>query len=1397
MLCRLLKRSCRALLGVGCLAVLSPDPTAQPFLPAAGTRTASASAASGPGTQQRATAASPVPAEPAAAVTNAAPLAIEPLGQCSRRTSLVISEIMYHPPRTMLGAKQARLEYVELFNALGEPLDIGGYKLSGDVDYTVPAHTVIPGGEFLVIARAPEDLQTVCGISGVLGPWGGAATNGLPNDGGTIRLRHRTGALFLEVKYSDKSPWPAAADGAGHSLVLARPSFGEGDPRAWAASDSVGGSPGRPDPITPDPLLAVVINEFLAHTDNQAPNFVELYNHSNQPLDISGCFLSDDPETNQFVIPPGTIIPARGFVSYDAAQLGFGLKASGEAIFFRNAAKTRVLDAVRFDGQAQGVSFGRYPDGAPDFRELASPTPGTNNAAPLTRDIVINEIMYHPISRNDDDQYLELYNRGAKAVDLGGWKFTDGIDYTFPSNSVIAADGYLVVARNAPRLLTLYTNLGGGNLVGDFNGTLAHGGERIALAMPQPMVTSNDQGSVSNTLYVVVNEVTYNTGGRWPQWADGGGSSLELIDPRSDNRLASNWADSDETAKAPWTYVANTGVLDNPHDAGVLPDQLQVLLQGAGECLIDDLEVLDTNGANGITNSNFEDGVNGWTAEGTEEQSSWEPNEGFNSARCYHVRAVDRGDNTVNRIRTPLRSALTPGSIATIRAKVRWLRGHPEILFRLRGTWLEAVGTMTTPTNPGTPGARNSRAAPNAPPAIYDVAHYPILPAVNQPVVVTARVQDPDGLTSVSLRYRLDPAADCDTVPMTDDGTGGDAVAGDGVFSATIPGQATGVLAAFHVLATDGATPGVSSTFPNDAPTRECLIRFGETLPAGDFPAYLVWMTQATFNAWSSSSRSPLNNTPNDVTFALGDRRAIYNAQGRFAGSPYIAPGYNTPAGNRCGYKFDFAPDERFLGSSSLVLDFPGGHPIRENTALQENMAYWIADQLDMPFSHRYFIRLRVNGVTDMQRGGVAEAVFKPDAEYLKTWWPGEPRDLFFRVDRGYEFSDARRLLADPMPTLQVFTTPDLVLGGTNTEKKTARYRWNWNQRAYVSNNDYTHLFALVDAVNAPGPEPYTSRTEALVDIDEWMHFFALNHIINNFDSYGHDIGKNSYAYLPDHGKWQLLLFDIDWLMLVAPAGLGNYTATTGPLFNSNDPVIARMYNHPPFRRAYLRVVQEAVNGPLLAANCNPAMDAKYRSLAANGVTMSDGAPLVDPSALKTWFSDRRGFLLAQLAQVAADFAVSGPGNITANSTLVTLSGTAPVTIKTITVNGSEWPVTWNDVTHWTLRVPVAYGTNRLSVVGCDVRGNPVPGASAAVTAVYAGDVPAPPRLTANLNGSQFTLTWTTMPGKIYRIEYADDLDAPAWTTLSRDQTAADWSDSVSLDLPDAQRRFYRVLAVQ
>ena len=1229
------------------------------------------------------------------------PLSFEALGQCSRRTSLVLSEIMYHPTNS-------NLEYVEFFNSRGEPQDLTGYQLAGSVSFTFPAGSRIDGGGFVVVARSPADLQNVYGLAGVLGPY----TNHLPNSKGTVQLVNQAGGVLLEANYGTTPPWPVSPDGAGHSLVLARASYGEGNVLAWAASDAVGGSPGRMDPVTADPLRQVVINEFLANTGPSGIDFIELFNRSSQPLDLSGCSLSDDPEINKFVLPPGTTIAGRGFLAYDQTQLGFTLNPAGGTLYWRNASGTRVLDAVRYEGQRNGISFGRSPDGSARLLALAQPTPGTINTPAYYGDIVINEIMYAPISLNDDDQYVELYNRGTNTVDLSGWQFISGIRFTFPSNKMIAPDGYFVVARNASRMLTNYPNLNAANLAGNFSGTLAHLGERLALAMPQVAITADDQGVLAtNTVYPVVNEVTYQSGGRWGQWSHEGGSSLELIDPRADNSLAPNWADSDETHKADWTPVSATGTIDN---GDVAADELQLLLQGVGEILVDNVQVLDSTGQNRIANGTFESGASGWVAEGAEKTSSLEPSEGFNSSQSYHLRAVEKGDNQVNRVHTPLTSALAAGTTdVTIQAAVRWLKGDPELLLRLRGNWLECAAEIPTPPNLGTPGMRNSRFVSNAPPAIVEVQHAPILPAAYQAILVTAQVSDPDGLGSVVLKYRLDPNAAYSTITMTDDGTGGDAAAGDGVWSATIPGQAPGTMIAFCIQATDAFVPPAASTFPNDAPVRECLVRVGEVQPTGNYPVYRLWMTQATFNTWNNNNR--LDNSFNDVTFVLGDKRVIYNGGARFKGSPYISPSYCGPACGRCGYSFSIPADDLFLGEQELVVDWPGGHG-GETTALQEQMCYWIADRLNLPWSHRHTIRLHINGVTDDARKATFEAVVQPAGGFVKEWSPNDSSGELFKIERAFEFSDSDGLVADPEPRLQNYTT-------TGGLKKRERYRWNFMFRSTDRRDDYTNLLALVDAVNASAPEPYASAAFGLIDIEEWMGIFATEHIIENFDAYGHEIGKNMYAYLPPCGKWQLYMFDLDWAMLAAPIYSSMYAASAGPLFNADDPTITRMYAFPPFVRAYWRAVQNAVNGPLQAANCNPVIDAKSQSLFANGIAWCDGQPLTQPGGVKTWFSERLAALQAQLATVAAPFTLS---SVVLTNNVALVSGTAPIAVQTLWFNGAQWPLAWTSVSNWTATVVLQLGTNQWTVVGADPHGQPVPGALTNVTAVYNGAPPSP-----------------------------------------------------------------------
>ena len=366
--------------------------------------------------------------------SNATLNVLQRLGPSSRRSGLVFSEIMYHPTNRV---DLRNLEFIELHNSNPFPEDISGWRLSGAVDFTFPANTILAGESYLVVGPAPADLQTVYGLSGVLGGF----TNHLDNEGATLRLRKKSGAVVLEVNYSDQPPWPIAADGTGHSLVLRDPTWGENNSKAWGASARKGGSPGGSDLLPSGPLEKVVINEVLAHTDLPLLDFIELHNHSTNAVELLGCALSDDPVTNKFRFTNSTVLPPGGFLALDENQLGFRLASDGETIYFVSADDTRVIDLVRFDGQANGVSSGRWPDGAADFQSLSTRTPGAANTPPPTPTVVINEIMYHPISGLSDDEFVELYNRGPGPTNIGGWRFTAGIDFTFPPGWTIPGNG--------------------------------------------------------------------------------------------------------------------------------------------------------------------------------------------------------------------------------------------------------------------------------------------------------------------------------------------------------------------------------------------------------------------------------------------------------------------------------------------------------------------------------------------------------------------------------------------------------------------------------------------------------------------------------------------------------------------------------------------------------------------------------------------------------------------------------------------------------------------------------------------------------------------------------------------------------------------------------------------
>jgi hypothetical protein len=1200
-------------------------------------------------------------------------------GPSTRRSPITFSEIMYKPAKRL---DARNLEFVELYNSNPWPEDISGFRLGGQIDFTFPAATAIAAQSYIIVAAVPADLTAVYGLATVYGPY----TNSLKTSG-ALKLYDEQNSLLLNVDYDNMAPWPMGADGTAHSIVLARASYGEGDPRAWERSELPGGSPGAAEVLQTNALRSVVLNEILAHTDPPQLDSVELYNHSTNAVNLSGCTLSDDPATNRFTIPNGTTIPARGYVYFTQMQLGYRLNALGETIYFKGT-NGAVLDALKFGAQENGVSYGRYPNGAAEWTRLRTNTFGTSNTAPLVSAIGYNEIMYHPLVGGDDAQYVELFNRGTNAINLGGWKLGGGIGWTFASNQVVAAGGFLVIGRNTTYLFTNYAQLNAANTVGNFSGKLSGSGEQLTLTMPDTTLSTNGSGKVTtNYLDIVVDEVTYGTGGRWGHWSDGGGSSLELMDARADKRRASNWADSDETAKAPWTTIQTTGVLDNGSGA-FSPVQLGLL--DDGECLVDDVEVINSSGVKCVGNGGFELGTNGLAFVGSHARSSLEAGSGFGGSVALHVRASDAISTGPNNILITLtNTSISAGQTATLRYKARWLRGSPEPLLRFWGCYLEATGRLPLPANLGTPGLANSRAKTNAGPAIYQVRHDPAVPKTNQPVVVTARIANPNPLTSVMVQYRFDPTTTTTNVAMNDAGVNGDAVANDGIYSAALPARATNAIA-FIVLAADTlSTNRFPELLADNGPARECVVFFGEPNPTNLFGTYHLWLTQTNVTHWKTLPI--MSNEEIDGTLVYNNR-IIYNMGGRYSGSPWHQ-NYEGPAGNKaCHYVWSMPEDDQLLGYKSFnKIHWPGNDiqndtittMINDTSLQREQAANKFFRALGAPWMNRRFVAVYVNGT---RRGKLMEDACRPTASNVNDeYFGGDTDGQLYKIQRWYDGSSTS-LIGEC--SLVNYTT-------TGGAMKTARYRPIWGLKATSgSMSDYTNVFALNSAANAYGQANYENLVENLVDAENWMRHSAANHAAGNWDCFGVSDGQNADAWVSANQRWKLFTIDLGICLDNNLSGVS--------LFAFGDNAWSQMFARPKFARMYYRALNELVNGVMQAGVINPMLEAKYAAFTAAGLAASS------PANTKSWIASQRSSIVAALAGVnSAVFTPSSSAFVTSTNSVL-LTGSAPVEVTTIRVNGIAYTPNWTSLTNWSLSVPVAAGVFNWSLVAYDRYGNTV-----------------------------------------------------------------------------------------
>ena len=1019
--------------------------------------------------------------------------------------------------------------------------------------------------------------------------------------------------------------------------------------------------------------VPVVINECFTRTSEEG--WFELYNTSAQSIDLSGFFLSDDNNMlDKWAIPDGTTIDGNGYLVFTDSQMTLDLSTERVSIFLSRPNLRQVLSAATFDNPAEvaaaldGTSDALYPDAGRRFMIAPTPTPGAANTIPLEGDIVINEIMYHPPRGRELTAFVEIFNRSAQDIDISGFRFNRGISYTFEEGTVLAAGAYIAIAADPARLRNSHESPGPdwGTLaiVGPFEGELSNKGELLRLV---------------DTRGNPVDEVRYHDGGLWPKWADGGGSSLELLDPNQDNSVPSAWEDSDESPKSQWEEISYSISYATQSES-----EFQIRMMGAGEVLLDDIQVRRGN-TQYIRNGSFESNTSSWIIQGNHIQSSRTTEDSAAGNACLKVVATGDGDTRVNRIETETSPRMTSGS-HQITLQARWLRGANLLYFSCYRQYAQCQHPhwLQMPYNLGSPGQVNSVASNNLGPVLSEVIHQPAVPSAGQEVTILAQVSDADGVDTVRALY--DPSGNnaSGETELFDDGAHSDGEAGDGLFGGNVPGFSNNTKVTFYVEAVD--TAGNRRREPRDAPSRDLVYQHASPLTANSF-TYRLIHDDAN---WSRlGTRQLHSNELLDATFIFNEEKVYYNVGTRWRGSPWNRPG------NPRMYRVAFPKNQPLRNRTKINLSRYG------NGQNEKAAGYCVwrnsTSSTTSPYNRTAWARVRTQAGTYMM-----ESIEPTNPEYLKLWFPQDSDGILMKIMGKQTFSDS----GSHQSNLLQWAT------WANRGSNKTGYRWNFNLRTRELEDNFSPLITLIQTMNG-NSTVLDNQLENIMDVEQFLRVYAARCAHDDWDTIAIGNGQNAYTYYaPNEGRWKLLPWDMDHTW-------GNSGARIYP---DGDSTFSRIMSRPKYRRKYIGILNEMLNG----RGGNPGywstgeMVTKFLDRN-SAVVGSDGVG--NSSRVRNFINSRRGTLSRQIPTRVNFSITTNGGTVDTNST--NISGIGWVDIDMLLVSGEPVTINWTSTTRWRVSVELDAGENVLDFLALDVEGNVVGDDRVTMTSTFGWEAPA------------------------------------------------------------------------
>ncbi len=847
--------------------------------------------------------------------------------------------------------------------------------------------------------------------------------------------------------------------------------------------------------------------------------------------------------------------------------------------------------------------------------------------------------------RNSDNQWLELTNRGPAAVNLTGWDFEDGLTFSFPAGTMLAPGEFACVVRDPAAFSAAHPSA---RVLGTFTGSLSRTGEHIVL-----------RDALRNT----ADEVRYYDSGRWPEFADGGGTSLELRDPDSDNMQSGAWAASDEGSRTAWrtyTYTATAAASNGGPDGQW--NEFNMGLMAAGEIWIDDISVIENPGGTSvqkIADGAFNNAA-AWRRRGNHRASQVIPEPGNPGNNILRLVATGPTEHMHNQIETTLAGTISNGQSYQVSFRARWVAGGNQLHTRCYFNRLARVNVIDRVANPGTPGAENSRRVANAGPTFSGLKHSPPVPAAGEVTVVSCTASDPDGIGVLTLFYSVNGGSWLNTAMST---TGG------GLYTGSIPGQVAGAVVQFYVRGTDA--PGAAEFYPAAGPDSRALYKVNDGAAATNGLHNFRVITTNADRDWMHTPINVMSNDRIECTIIDRENDIYYGAGVRLKSSER---GRNEVP--RVGYNIDFPSDALFRGTlGGVAVDRSEG----VNSGQQEILYDVMISNSGGPVS-RYFDLIKILSPNSALTRTAVLQLARYDDVFLDSQYENGSEGRLFEYELVY-YPTSADASGNKLPQ------PDGVIGVnvTNHGDDQERYRWHFLNKINREADDFAPIMNYCKLFNLSGAAFETALAER-VDVDEWLRGMAYAVLSGAGDNAAAGSQHNGIYYAKPDGRVVFLPHDMD------------FSFSTTRSITSNPDCNTFVSTSPARRRLYYGHLHDIIT---------TTYNNSYMSIWTSHFATLD--PAQPWSSHLSYMNSRSSNVLSQITsgipQIA--FAITTASPLTVASSTATLNGNGWVNVRSIRIQGSTEPlsVTWTGNSTWQTTVPVPPGQSTVTLEAVNFSG--------------------------------------------------------------------------------------------